>query len=389
LRGHLRRRDRRKKTAGKKAPCTTWQLVVEGERDADGKRAQHYRSFRGDKSDAEQALRDFIKEIETGIVGGDQLTVAEFIEKWLAHQGARTRPSTTARYRDLLEFLVIPKIGSRKLSQIRPIHIQQVYDMASKTGNRRTGGELAPKTIGQLHRVLSGALKRAYAWQLIATNPCAAASPPRSARREMRALDRDESLRLIDAASGTRLFVPIVLSIAVGFRRGELLALTWADVDFEQGTVSVSRTLNSDLSFGEPKTAAGRRTVGMPPTAMAALKSHRAKQNSERLRADYYDDQGLLFADPFGGPWKPDSITTLFRSICKRAGVGVLRWHDLRHTAASLMIAAGLPPTTVASTLGHANPGVTMSIYAHMLKGAEKAVATAMENVFQGIKTAG
>jgi integrase len=391
MKGHLRARDRRK-VGGKKKPCNTWQLVVEGERDADGKRLQHYRSFRGDRAEADRALRQFLSELETGYVGdGDRLTVAEFVEQWLLHTATRVRASTVARYRQLLERRVVPAVGSLKLRELRPMHIQRLYDVALHSGNdRKNKTALSGRTVVHLHRVLYAAMKQARQWGLIVANPCESVEPPRPVNREMRALNVDEARKLVDAARGTRLLTPIILTLAGGFRRGEVLALSWDSIDFERSTVRVARSLNPDGSFSEPKTARGRRAVGLPPFAFAALRSLKVIQNQERLAAGpAYDDRGLVFADPLGGAWKPASISTLFHAICKRAGIGHVRFHDLRHTAASLLIERGVPITAVAALLGHANTSTTLTTYAHAIKGSEDAASRAMEGVFGNLGSAG
>jgi len=333
-----------------------------------------------------------LSELETGFVGdGDRLTVAEFIEQWLQHSASRVRASTLARYRQLLERRVVSAVGSQKLRELRPMHIQRLYDVALRSGNdRKNGSPLSGRTVVHLHRVLFAAMKQARKWELIAANPCESVEPPRPVHREMRALNADEARKLVEAARGTRLLTPIVLALAGGFRRGEVLALSWDSVDFERATVRVSRSLNPDGSFSEPKTARGRRVVGLPPFAFAALRSLKVTQIQERLSAGAaYDDRGLVFADPLGGAWKPASITTLFSSICKRAGIGHVRYHDLRHTAASLLIERGVPITTVAALLGHANTSTTLTTYAHVIKGSEDAAARAMEGVFGNLGTAG
>jgi integrase len=369
----------------------TWQLVVEAERDAEGRRVQLYRPFHGEKADAQRALRAFLSEVETGFTGdADQLTVSEYLERWLQHTTTRVRPGTVARYRQLLQRCVAAPAGSLKLRELRPMHIQRIYEQALKTGNERSGGALAARTVNHLHRALFAAMKQARKWGLIVSNPCESVEPPRAVNREMRSLNESESRKLMAAAKGTRLYVPIVLSLSVGLRRGECLGLGWDAVDFPRGVIRISRSLQPDGKFSEPKTARSRRSVALPAFAIAALKAHKVAQNADRLAAgSSYADNGLVFADAFGAAWKPASITTLFHGICKRAGIGHVRFHDLRHTAASLMIERGVSITTVALLLGHANTSTTLSTYAHAIKGAEEAGARAMDALFKGIETAG
>jgi integrase len=236
-----------------------------------------------------------------------------------------------------------------------------------------------------VHRVLFSALKQAVRWRLVSTNVAEAVEPPRLRRIEMRTLDAAEVRKLLEAAQGSRLYEVILIAVTTGMRRAEILGLRWADVDFDRSQISVSGVLQVDGSLAEPKTPRSRRDVGMPPTLRDALRSHKARQNEEKLALGAgYVDQGLVFANESGGSWKADGISSLYRGIVKRAGLGPLRFHDLRHTAASLMLEEGLPITTVAAILGHANTSTTLSVYAHAIKGSEQGAAVLMEGILQG-----
>jgi integrase len=233
--------------------------------------------------------------------------------------------------------------------------------------------------------VLFSALKQAVRWRLVPTNVAEAVEPPRIRRTEMRTLDAAEVRRLLSAAQGSRLYEVILIAVTTGMRRGEILGLRWADVDFDRSRITVSSALQLDGSLAEPKTPRSRRDVGMPTTLRDVLRTHKARQNEDKLALGAgYVDRGLVFANESGGSWKADGISTLYRGIVKRAGLGTLRFHDLRHTAASLMLEEGLPITTVAAILGHANTSTTLSVYAHAIKGSEQGAAVLMEGIVQG-----
>lgn len=201
----------------------------------------------------------------------------------------------------------------------------------------------------------------------------------------MRTLDADEAQRLLRAAVGTRLYEVVLLGLATGMRRGEILGLQWKDIDFDRKRVMVRRSLQPDGTLSEPKTARSRRDIGLAKTAIDALRQHKARQNELRLTlGEAYTDRGFVFADATGRAWVPDGISTLYRSIVKRAGFQNFRFHDMRHTAASLMLARGVPITTVAAILGHANTSTTLSLYAHAIKGSEQAGADAMDDILKG-----
>lgn len=299
------------------------------------------------------------------------------------------RPATAARYRQLLELHVIPQIGKLRLQTIvdEPDRIQNVYSHARKHGNaRKKDPQLTGRTVLHLHRVLFSALKQARKWRLIGSNPCEAVNAPSAKRVEMRTLNATEARALIAASEGTRLHVPITLAVSLGLRRGEVCALKWANVDFSAGTIRVAGSLRPNGELVDPKTDRSRRTIAVPASVMDLLRSHRAQHAQRWLRSGAsYKDQDFVFTRIDGLPWKPASIATLFRSTAKRAGLGHLRFHDLWHSAASLLIAAGVPITTVSHTLGHANSAITLSVYAHAVKGVEDVAARTMDGILKGV----
>jgi integrase len=387
MKGHIRPRVRRKEPAGKKRSCRRWQLVVDDIKDESGKRKQRYRAFEGSKADAERALRKFIEEVETGFAStAEGTTLANYLERWLGHVSTRLRPRSLASYRQLAELHVIPYLGQQKLSELRPMHVQDLYQKLLARGRRtKNGGELSANSVLHVHRVLFSALKQAVRWRLVPTNVAEAVEPPRIRRTEMRTLDAAEVRRLLGAAEKSRLYEVILIAVTTGMRRGEILGLRWADVDFDRSRITVSSALQLDGSLAEPKTPRSRRDVGMPTTLRDVLRTHKARQNEDKLALGAgYVDQGLVFANESGGSWKADGISTLYRGIVKRAGLGTLRFHDLRHTAASLMLQEGLPITTVAAILGHANTSTTLSVYGHAIKGSEQGAAVLMEGILQG-----
>lgn len=366
-------------------------VVIDLPRKKGERRRRIWKRVRGTLQDAESALKKLVDNRASRHVLSGKETLGTYLERWLEHVADRetVRPATIARYRQLLELHVVPRIGLYTLNELvdEPELIERTYSRARREGNgRKKGAPLKGRTVLHVHRVLYGALKQALKWKLILTNPCEAVTPPAAKRVEMRTLQADEVRQLISTSEGTRLHAPIVLTVSVGFRRGEVLGLTWGCVDFERSTIRVSRSLQPDGQLVEPKTERSRRIVKVPTFAMDVLRQHRAEQAQRRLvSGGAYRDRDLVFTDLSGGPWKPASIATLFRAIAERAGLGHLRFHDLRHTAASLMIARGVPVTTVAAVLGHANTSTTLAVYAHTVREAEDTAARVMEGVLQGV----
>ena len=223
------------------------------------------------------------------------------------------------------------------------------------------------------HRLLHKALAQAVKWQLLVRNPLDAVEPPRAERREMRALDENETATLLGLLGASRLHMAVMLAVTTGLRRGEILGLRWSNVDLAKGTITVVQSLEQTkegLRFKSPKTHRSRRSLALPAIAIEALRSHRAKQARERLAlGPAYDDHDLVCPRPGGAPWPPDMFSTTFAASVRRSGMKLFRFHDLRHSHASQLLKAGVHPKVVSERLGHAGIGITLDTYSHVLPG--------------------
>lgn len=279
---------------------------------------------------------------------------------------------TYDRYSAICKQHISPDLGHLQLSALRPLHIQAAYTKWSAGGrhDKRKGG-LSAKTVVHHHRVLRQALKTAVKWQLLGRNVAEAVDPPRIQKREMQALDNAQISKLLTSAESDRLYAPILVAIAAGLRRGDLLALRWSDVNFAHATVSVSRSLGvtrSGMQLTDTKTARSRRAVKIPKLVLQALERHKADQEKQRKElAEAYHDQDLVFPAVDGAPWHPDAFSSAYRTL---AG-GKIRLHDLRHTATTLLVRGGVHPKIIADRLGHATTRLTLDTYSHVLPGMD------------------
>ena len=211
-------------------------------------------------------------------------------------------------------------------------------------------------------------------------------TPPRAAHREMQTLSPEQARAFLDAAQGDRFHALYVLALSTGMRQGELLALRWQDVDLDRGTVQVRGSLQrtpAGLTLTEPKTAASRRQVGLTPSAVAALRRHRVAQTEERLRfGSVWQDNGLVFCNEIGEPIDATHVTVRpFRRLLERAGLPQIRFHDLRHTAATLLLGQGVHPKMVSEMLGHTQIAITLDLYSHVTPTMQRQATDAMEAV--------
>lgn len=321
-------------------------------------------------------------------------TLGEYLATWLRdYAEQRCKPTTAASYRALATRHVIPALGAVRLADLTAAHISTWQaDMLRKTvpPPRRNAANaakaqvtpprpLSPKRVANARMMLHTALQEAVRLGLVASNPVARVRPPKQSPREVEPYTKEEAARILAAARGHRLEALFVLAVHTGMRLGELLGLRWADVDADVGTVRVTRTLvalKGKPTFQEPKTADSARTVPLTLPAQVALRGHRARQAAERLQAGAdWQDHGLAFPTLRGTPMHPSGVERPWHALRERAGVPARGFHSLRHTAATLMLSAGISLEAVSEILGHSDFAFTKNTYARFLLDAKKAAA--------------
>ncbi len=348
-----------------------------------------WHTVRGTKRQAQEELVKLLHQVGQGAyVDHQRLTVGSFLEKWLVdHAASAVTGKTYERYAEICRRHLTPALGHLPLSKLQPLHIQDYYARALRSGALK-GGCLSPQTVLHHHRVLRAALHQAVRWQLIVRNPADAADPPKPDRKEMRALSEEQTARLLQLAEESRLYTPILLAVATGVRRGELLALRWQDVDFEHGTIAVRRaieqTRTAGIRFKSPKTARSERTVALPSLCVAALRRHKAEQSARKLSlGSAYQDLDLVFAAADGTVWKPDVLTRAYRSLVAGTEFAGLRFHDLRHSHATQLLRQGIHPKVVSERLGHSTIGITLDTYSHVLPGMQEQAASKLDSALR------
>ncbi|HTE17939.1 MAG TPA: site-specific integrase, partial [Armatimonadota bacterium] len=232
------------------------------------------------------------------------------------------------------------------------------------------------------HRLLRAALQQAVKWQMLARNPADFVDPPRVARAEMQAVDERGAVGFLKAAEGTTVYLPMLVAVTTGMRRGEVLGLRWEDVDLKAGTLTVRQALGQSragLEFKQPKTTKSRRVIELPALLVEALVRHKGEQAKEKLlMGAAYQSLGLLFAHPDGRPIQPDHLSKLFAKLAKQAG-SPLRFNGLRHSHASQLLKQGESVKVVSERLGHADASTTLRVYSHVLPGMGRAAASRMD----------
>ena len=298
------------------------------------------------------------------------LTLGEYLARWLSDSVKSTvRASTFERHEQLVRCHIRPALGGIKLKALTPAHVRRLI-------NDKSSGTLAAGTVRKIHSTLHKALSRAISDGLVPRNAAdvQAPSPAPKAPKEMRPLSEAEARAFLATAreSGDRFEALYVLAITTGLRRGELLGLRWDDADLERGTLRVGRALVREGGrhrLGETKTRRGRRLVNLTPRTVAVLKGHRKRQLEQRVElAGMYEDQGLIFSSEIGTPLNPENLVKRsFKPLLHRSGLPEVRFHDLRHTCATLLMGRGVHPKLVQELLGHATIALTLDTYSHYL----------------------
>lgn len=385
----------------------------------------------------------FEQEVHSGISLEASMKLDDLIEKWFTEYADRQlKPKTATEYRKLVP-RVSAALGHMKVNQIRPAHLMAFYANLSEGGVRqdstytataallkllpkgqrariretaglplskaftekvRAGGKLGGNTQLHYHRFLSSVFEKAVKWQLIDENPCRRTEAPKAAEIEVEALQEEDVAKLLEALQDAPAQYSVITQLALltGARRGEICALRWSDIDLDAGVISINRTVQNIAGrgtvFTAPKTKRSRRCIKIGPECVQLLREYRQHQKAERFkvgsewvrRVEIENgktvDNDLLFTRWNGQPFDPNAVTSWFPGFLAAHNLPAVHFHSLRHTNASLLIAAHVPVTTVSGRLGHAKTSTTTDIYAGFIRSSDAAAADALTDVFSRIK---
>jgi integrase len=341
-----------------------------------GKRQTRYVTVRGTKAQAQAEAAKIIAGAATGqYVDPSRETVSQFVERWLRDWAASNVSNKTfTRYEQLLRKHLCARWGNSPVQRLRAGDLQAVYAAMAQEG-------LADQTRLHVHRVIHRMLRHAQQWGVVVVNVAAAVDAPRVKAREIEVLDPPQVQAVLQTLRGRPLYTVAAVLLGTGLRRGELLALRWADVDLDSATLRVEQALEETkrggLVFKAPKTRHGRRTVTLPPSTVSVLRDHWKTQQELRLALGFgrTSADGLVFADWDGSPRLPHTLTQQWRKAMRRTGLSRVSLHSLRHTHASTLIASGLDVLTISRRLGHATPVLTLGTYGHLFKTDDRAAA--------------
>jgi integrase len=351
------------------------------------------------QTEARRKLKEVIQNIDTiiheqGLVP-TELLVGAWLDIWMKEYKKNSiRPATYTSYHQNIETHIRPAIGNMVIQQVRPQHIQALLnDMASDTKAHKA---YAPWTVQKIKVILSGAFEQAVRNQIIIANPVKSAVAPKMSQKEIRILSEQEQKKFMEACKGHRLEALYTLALATGMRRGEILALTWDNVNFGSRSItvktSVSRikdpdTKESAILFAEPKTKAGRRTVPILDSLVPVLQAHRERQDEEKAKAgSAYNERNLVFCSNVGTVIEPRRVRAMMDKIADKAGIEHITFHALRHTFATRMLEAEVPAKVVQDILGHSDVTLTLNTYSHVMGSTAHEQMAKINGLFSAVE---
>jgi integrase len=371
-----RRRGNGEGTIYQRSQDGRWYGVITVKDQLDGKSRRKYVTAKS-RAEVARKLKSLQRQIDDGLPISDKsVTVAQLFTRWyevvLSHQ---VSPNTLSNYKSIADHHIIPTFGARRIALLTTNDVDRLLSWKMKE-------DLAKSTVQRIRSVLAQALDQAIRWDWINRNVATMARPPRMERREGRSLTPEQARHLLERLHGHHHEALYALMLSTGLRRGEALGLNWTDLDEVKGLLHVRRQLKREgkvLVVTGTKTSRSRRTVNLPVAMLTSLQKHRTRQEeSKRALGNAWIDSGFIFTSSIGTPFEPRNLHREFKAICLDAGLGDWHPHELRHSAASLMLAHGVKLQVVSEVLGHSSIRMTADVYGHILDPDREAAAQVM-----------
>jgi integrase len=332
------------------------------------------------KKDAEAALAEITDAMNKGTyTEPNKMLFKDFMTTWLEDKKTSVKESTFDNYKYLTESFIVPQLGDTELSMLNPRQIQSLYN------DLKASGRLSADNIRKIHTIINASLDKAFKWEMISRNPAALVDAPKTEKKEVEVWDQDEINAFLNAAKESRYYQAFLLALTTGMRQGEILGLRWKDIDEENQKISIVQTLShkgQKLNTGA-KTESGNRTISIDENTLSQVMKLKHLYKQELLaNRPMYKDNGLVICTSLGTPLSPRNLLRSFYSLIEKAEVKKIRFHDLRHTHASLMLKQGVNPKIVSERLGHANVRITLDTYSHLLPNLQKETAQKFGELF-------
>ena len=355
----------------------SWRAMIS----LDGKRLSFTAKTR---QEAHAWIKKTIGQVDDGLTyKSANIDLAEHLSGWLVSMKGSIRPGTWYQYELTCRVYILPRLGSVKLKDLGPGHLQDLYNYNILIGK-------GMRTIKLIHVVLHQALQRALDLGLIVRNPADIVKAPKYQHGEMKIFDESQVNRMLFAARGDHNEALFVLAVTTGCRQSELLALRWSDLDWQKKTIRIQRQLarnNRQAGYYVPlKTKSAYRTIDLGQKTISKLREHYERQHQERVSVKKWEENDLIFPSSRGTPQDQFNIYHKFKTLIKTAGLPEIRFHDLRHTAASLMIDHKVPINVVSKRLGHSRVSITLDTYTHLISEVQSGVAELIDSLVMPVE---
>lgn len=316
-----------------------------------------------------------------------KITLREYLEEWISsYVECNLKKSTISSYKSLIKLHIIPSLGNIELQKLTASHIDTFYAQKLKNGRLDNKGGLSQRYIQYIHRTLSEALGHAVKKKLLITNPIKdITNIPKVSKYRAQIYDKNEIVQLLNISRGSELECPIALAALCGLRRGEALGLKWSDIDFKNSTLSITRQLiatDEGYEFDTPKSETSIRKISIPNTVLSILENQKIKYENLKtaLKGDFKDNN-LVCSYSDGMPINPKSFSKIFAYFLKKNKLNHIRFHDLRHSYASLMLVSGSSLKVTSELLGHSTISLTADTYTHVIDDLKKDAAIRIDNI--------
>lgn len=378
MRGNIRQRAK-----------NSWTITIEMPKDTiTGKRKQKYYTVKGNKKEAERFLTEKLRELDTGmLIDTKKMNFGEYLDYWKEKTFGNLEITTKEGYIQKIDKHIKPYLANLYLEDLKPLHLQNFYDEKLKNGNLNGKGGLSARTVLSLHRIIHSALEQAVKWQLLIRNVADAVEPPKAKKFKAKYLTDKQTEELIETAKKSDIYIPVMIAIYTGARRGEVLGLSWENVNLEKGYIRIIDNLcatKNGLVIKETKNNTSNRTIAISDTLIKILKMHKIKQMENKLRLGcFYHDNNMVCCYEDGRMYNPKRFSAKFHELLEKNNLPIIRFHDLRHSHASLLVKLGVQPKEISQRLGHSNIGITMDLYSHLYEETDREVANIFDKLIK------
>ena len=367
----------------------SWKITIELEKDElTGKRKQKYYTYHGTRKEAEHFLTQKLNELDKGILCTSKKIKFEiFLDYWLDTIKINKKETTIEEYTHYIDKHIKPNLGKIYLQDLKKTQIQAFYNNEFKNGRLDGKGGVSPKTLKNIHNIIHSVLDMACNSDLISKNISNGLQLPKVEKYNAKFLEKEQLLELVKKAKNTDIYIPIALAIYTGMRRGEILGLSWDNINLKEKTIYVKQQLqeiNGELKITTPKTKTSIRTIYISQQLVSILSIYKLEQQNLKLtlQQNYENNINAVCTYPSGKLFNPKIFSKKFKKFINDYGFPDIRFHDLRHSHASLLFSANVQDKLISERLGHSSTSTTKELYTHLYEKDKKNIGNIIENLF-------